>query len=188
MHPYSGKWGTRVIAFLLFSEVSLSSCFLSSLTAVPKLKSTLSPSLSKIHHHTSLSVPERLRVGSTELSMLTQAPVDLRWGNAWLQRNLHEIKFSTWLTRVTRPGLPACSFIIPGLITDWTGCLVCLMPAQLLHGRNGLVTLRYNTLYYHLHFIYLAQISHARQANRPPKDTCNSPLLNPLHLLGNYSK
>ena len=91
-------------------------------------------------------------------------------GNAWLQRNLHEIKFSTWLTRVTRPGLPACSFIIPGLITDWTGCLVCLMPAQLLHGRNGLVTLRYNALYYHLHFIYLAQISYARQATPfPPK-------------------
>lgn len=67
---------------------------------------------------------------------------------------------------VTRPALPACSFIIPGLITDWTGCLVCLMLAQLLHGRNGLVSLCYNTLYYHLHFIYLAQIF--RQATRPP--------------------
>lgn len=91
-------------------------------------------------------------------------------GNAWLQRNLHEIKFSTWLTRVTRPGLPACSFIIPGLITDWTGCLVCLMPAQLLHGRNGLVTLApcYNTLYYH--FIYLAQILCAHQC-KPPSQT-----------------
>lgn len=167
MHPYTGKWGTRVIAFLLFSEVSLSS--LSLLFNSPNLSPPSSPSHSKIHHHTSLSVPERLGVGCTELSMLTQAPVDLRWGNAWLQRNLHEIKFSTWLTRVTRPGLPACSFIIPGLITDWTGCLVCLMPAQLLHGRNGLVTLRYNTLYYHLHFIYLAQISYARQATRPPQ-------------------
>lgn len=52
--------------------------------------------------------------------------------NARLQRNLHEIKFSTWLTgggrgrrldgmvggEVTRPALPTCSFIIPGLITD----------------------------------------------------------------------
>lgn len=69
-----------------------------------------------------------------------------------------------WLG-VTRPALPACSFIIPGQITDWMGCLVCLMPAQLLHGRNGLVTLCYNTLYYHLHFIYLTQIS--RQATHP---------------------
>lgn len=128
-----------------------------------------SPSHSKIHHHTSLSVPETLGVGCTELSTLTRAPVDLQWGNGWLQRNLHEIKFSTWLTRVTRPGLPTCSFIIPGLITDWTGCLDCLMPAQLLHGRNGLVTLRYNTLYYHLHFIYLSQISHTLQATCPPQ-------------------
>lgn len=45
------------------------------------------------------------------------------------------------------------------------------MPAQLLHGRNGLVTLHYSTLYYHLHFIYFVQISHARQGIRPPKDT-----------------
>lgn len=67
---------------------------------------------------------------------------------------------------VTRPVLPACSFIIPGVITDWAGCLVCLMLAQLLHGRNGLVSLCCNTLYYHLHFIYLAEIS--RQAACPP--------------------
>lgn len=168
-----------MIAFLLFCELSLSS--LSLLFNDPtQTKVHPLPSHSKIHHHTSLSVPERLAVGCTELSMLTQAPVDLRWGNAWLQRNLHEIKFSTWLTRVTRPGLPACSFIIPGLITDWRGCLVCLMPAQLLHGRNRLVTLCYNTLYYHLHFIYLAQISYARQATRPPKDTCNSLQLSPF--------
>lgn len=70
---------------------------------------------------------------------------------------------------VTGPALPACSFIIPGLITDWTGCLVCLMLAQLLHGRNGLVSLCYNTLYYHLHFIYLAQISHQDTCHPPPK-------------------
>lgn len=133
----------------------------------PNSSAPSSPSLSEIHHQASLSVPETLGIGCTELSTLTRAPVDLRWGDAWLQRNLHEIKLSTWLTRVTRPGLPTCSFIIPGLITDWTGCLVCLMPAQLLHGRNGLVTLRCNTLYYHLHFIYLSRISYTLQATWP---------------------
>lgn len=69
-------------------------------------------------HHPSLSIPGGLRVGCTGLSLLTRAPVNLRWGNAWQRRNLHEIKFSTWLTRASRPAPPACSFIIPGPITD----------------------------------------------------------------------
>lgn len=81
------------------------------------------------------------------------------------ERTCTKLNSSLGWVGTTRPALPACSFIIPGLITDWTGCLVCLMLAQLLHGRNRLVSLCYNTLYYHLYFIYLAQIS--RQATCP---------------------
>lgn len=170
MRPYSGKWGTRLIAFLLFCEVSLSSLS-------PLFNSPTQTGVHPLPPATLKSISTRLcqcrRDWESGAPSCPRSP-EHQWtsdgGNARLQRNLHEIKFSTWLSRVTRRGLPARSFIIPGLITDWTGCLVCLMPAQLLHGRNGLVTLRYNTLYYHLHFIYLAQISYARQATPfPPK-------------------
>lgn len=183
MQPYSGKWVTRVIAFLLFSEVGLSSL---SLLFNSPTQTPVRPPRPAVPKSITTHLCQRRRDSESGALSCPRSPRH-QWtsdgGNAWLQRNLHEIKFSTWLTGVTRPGLLACSFIIPGLITDWTGCLVCLMPAQLLHGRNRLVTLCYNTLYYHLHFIYLAQISRARQPARPsPPPQHHLPLTPQRHL------
>lgn len=188
MLSYSGKWVARLIAFC----TPFWSCHrsLASLTTLVKLESTLSPQ--------PLENPSpHISVNSEETHSWVHRAIRVRpsVGGSAMGKCLVAEKTCTKLNSplgwvgVTRPALPACSFIIPGLITDWTGCLVCLMLAQLLHGRNGLVSLCYNTLYYHLHFIYLAQIS--RQATcppTPPKDTCNSALLNLWHLLGNYSK
>lgn len=190
MLSYSGKWVARLIAFC----TSFWSCHrsLASLTTLPKPESTRFPQ--------PLENPSpHISVNSEETQSRVHGVVRVRRsvGGSAMGKCLVAEKTCTKLNSplgwvgVTRPALPACSFIIPGLITDWTGCLVCLMLAQLLHGRNGLVSLSYNTLYYHLHFIYWAQIS--RQATCPPlppspKDTCNSPLLNLWHLLGNYSK
>lgn len=165
MHSYSGKWVARVIAFFFFSPhfpLKLSS--LSRLFNNPTQTYVypLPPATLKSITTHLCQCRRDSESGALSCPRSRGAPADPRWGETCTKLNSP----LGWLG-VTRPGLPARSFIIPGLITDWTGRLVCLMPAQLLHGRNGLVTLRCNTLYYHLHFIYVAQISYARQATRP---------------------